>query len=917
MNKYIGLGFILFSAGLQAAPLVGQNSTSVANDQTYYTAETEHTKLIFTEQNKTFAQQAAALEPHIHQYYQKTFGFALDDRLNVGLMSSYNQIANGFSTQFPLNRQINYLGGAQRVDYFSSTSWLDTLLIHETAHNYQTNAKDNPVSRSLFSVLKNGSLFTPVFPAITPNIFESSFLLEGNAVLNESGHGNGGRLYNGRYRAMTHVHAKANYLTPERLYNATLNFPYGEGFYIFGSQYQYYLAEQYGLDKVNQYFKNRSRYWFWPFMVNRPMQNTLGINFNNSFADWVYASQQQAEKMTLASGEKLASSKYFSQMNRQEEQILFLTNPTAVRAPKLNQYQINNGALTQQTSSLDLGKVFKLDDENYAISARRTSVWRTYQGLYDDDGLIKDDTQGKIIQGFLTDGRAVYFDSAKSFDQPQLYIGDSFYAQVNSSVIVDNDSLYYFIQQGDTRVLYKNRQVLTRFKGYYGIVADVDKQGRVYFIANSEFGSSLYRINNGQVERVLAADNIVDAKLAGDKILATSVTADEYIYTLESLSPNTQSPYVVNLLWDNSAEQSEQPQTHHAKIELAKTTDKTLTTEHKYGVFNNLEYSAGHFALSTVTKESDNDEDEVETTYSISAQISDPLDRTQIAFWAMRDSDLSDLIGVGFSNNQSFVLAGINAFYVANDGFEDESQQDTREFGVAAQLRFPFLQTGFWQAELDANYYQDYQLAEREPVSLALKLNRLEHYGHSWLYNKAFMLSAYSVDDRGSQITGAELLLSTDLPYEFYLQAQAKYAETDLTIIDPLLRKGVELKDNIDFINNDPSSFTMPSLIDDVYAKSVSFAEISASKVFNLSAYSFKSPISLRREKLTLAMRQFDIKQANNLTDIKINQAVLGVDFDLLLMNKMNVIFGVQYIYSDDDTVTEQNQFQAGFNIPL
>jgi hypothetical protein len=453
-----------------------------------------NTRIIYTEENKEHAEYTAGFERVLQPLYEKTFGYQMDTQLSVGIISSYNQIANGFSTQYPSNRQVNYMGGAQIPDYFSSASWLDTLLLHETAHNYQTNVKDNVVSRSMFTAFRNGGFLLPFFPATNPNNFESSFILEGNAVLNESWHGRGGRLYSGRYRAMNHVHANAGYLTKERLYNSTLNFPYGEGHYVFGSHYQYYLAETYGLDAANAYFKKRSKNWYFPFTVNAPTRQTFGVNFDTTFTAWAEKLEQESQGIKLVQGDVLARSKYYSDMSTDASDVFFLANESGVRSPVLHQYNKQNKQIRRETKSLALGRVFKVEDEYYTISGRYTSPWRITQGLFDEDAMIKQGTEGKIIQGYLTDGQAVYFDTVKSYVSPQLYVGSKFYKAVHSSVLVKNDHLYYFVQKGNTRTLYKDKQPLYTLEAYYSIVADVDETGTIYFIANSQLGSSLYKL---------------------------------------------------------------------------------------------------------------------------------------------------------------------------------------------------------------------------------------------------------------------------------------------------------------------------------------------------------------------------------------------------------------------------------------
>jgi len=161
----------------------------VPHDQDYYTKDVRNVQLIYTEKNQAEAQRAADVQIRLQPIYEDLFGYKLDEKLYIGLTSDYNQITNGFAGPIPFTRQVFYGGGALVPDDFSSISWLDNLTYHETAHNYQLNAKDNAVSSTLHSVIKNGNF---ILPWITmPNIVESSFLKEGNGVLNEVWHGNG------------------------------------------------------------------------------------------------------------------------------------------------------------------------------------------------------------------------------------------------------------------------------------------------------------------------------------------------------------------------------------------------------------------------------------------------------------------------------------------------------------------------------------------------------------------------------------------------------------------------------------------------------------------------------------------------------------------------------------------------------
>ena len=146
--------FTLFSSALLYA---GQSV--VAHDRDYFTKDVQNTKIIFTKENEPFAKDVAILEQNLQSLYEQMFGWRFDEKLSVGLVSDYNQIANGFSSQFPNNRQINYIGGTTLIDKFASTSWLETLIYHESAHNYQLNVKNNSFSKNSHTLFRNCSLF--------------------------------------------------------------------------------------------------------------------------------------------------------------------------------------------------------------------------------------------------------------------------------------------------------------------------------------------------------------------------------------------------------------------------------------------------------------------------------------------------------------------------------------------------------------------------------------------------------------------------------------------------------------------------------------------------------------------------------------------------------------------------------------
>ncbi|MDC0664237.1 hypothetical protein [Marinobacter sp. SS21] len=892
--------------------MVQPNTTVVPHDQPYYTSDLRNTRLIYTRNHQPFAERVAALQGQLQPDYEASFGYEMSERLYVGLMSEHNQIANGFATPFPVNRQINYVGGTLLGQEFATTSWLDTLIHHETAHNYQINPRNNPVSKTLYRILGMGSLVTPVVPAITPNLFESSFLLEGNAVLNESRHGNGGRLYNGHLKAMTLLQARAGQLTPALLYNRPLRFPYGQAPYVFGGHYQYYLASRYGIDRTNRYFFNRSSYWYWPLLVNAPTRDSFGDNFESLLQQWTHDLATEASELVEATGDIIATSQYFSPLNRNEGEVYFLINETGVRAPELVRLDRQQRRATRNRAPYPTGKLVEQDGALFTVAGRHTSPWRIHQGLYDDNALIVDGTEGRIVQGYLSDGRPVYFDVASSFSEPQLYVGDHFYREVNSSVLIgSDDALYYFVQDGRQRILYRNDTALFSLDTYYAQVVDVDSQGRVYVISNTEHGSGLFRADGDTQTRMLAADNIVDARLVDNNtVLAAAVSAENYYYTLQTLQPMAEPPFPPHLFWDQPA--PEQASATQARTTQPEAKAHLLTNERRYSALRDLRYQGTDVMLSTAMATMRNGEEESHWLYSISAQFADPLTQNRFSLFAVRDSDLSHLAGIGYSNSQYFVLAGVQAFGVVSEQLDNlEIPDQSRDFGLSAELRVPLLQSGYWYGEVGGFRYLDYRKREREPQGGQAVLRRQTRFGHSLYPNSRFELEAFGVDDRGDTVSGGGVQLATDFPWQLYGGVSGRYARSDVERATQLDRRGVNLENSPQVLNNDPSILVIPGLVDSTYAREAAYGEIQLTKVMNLDAYAFRFPLSLRREALSLRYRHVNVNGATRGGDVAFDQYGLGLTLDLVVFNIAPIQLTVEYVHSDATPMTDEDSVNA------
>ena len=864
-------------------------SSVVPHDKPYYKYEDQknNVEIIYTKDNLPFAKHAADIETPLNKDYKKFFNWELDETLYVGLISDYNQIANGFSTQWPNNRQINYVGGTQLVDYFTTTSWLNTLLYHETAHNYQVNVKGSVVSRSLHSVFGNGTFIVP-FPLAVPNVMENSFMLEGNAVLNESWHGNGGRLYSGRLKAQTLLQAKADKIKANYVYNSKLAFPYGEIVYIQGGFFNLYIAEKHGIESVNSYFRYKSEDWWWPFRTNWSMQDALGLNFEKSLNEFAKKYSLMAQELVEVEGERIASSQFFSSLSNSEDEIFFITNESGVRAPELIVLNKKTQHVTKKRDSWLSAKVIKKDGEYFTQGSRHTSPIKIYQGLFDNNAFIKEGSESKMIQGYLSDGKAVYFDVPSSYREPQLYVDGKFYAQVNSSVIIDKaDNLYYFKQDAKTRTLYKNLTPLTSLEGFYSIVSDVDSAGRVYFVANSELGSTLYSFKDGVVSRASKADNIVEARLINDEeLLIAAISDKDYYYVKSGVENIKQTPYETKLFFESK-------EYYANATKSLKESKSELDLDNSYYSALDMHYSGTNFSIGS----SDGG-----VVGALNVNFGDPLSQNSASAFISRDDSNVTIAGVGYSNSQYLLQYTLRAYGVVDDYGRD----DVRDSGVILSATLPFYQSGYYYGALGASYFQDYDTLEREPLSATFTFGRGENFGVSMFSNYTNMIQLYGVKEREDTISGAKYVFKHDLPSEFYIGLNAKYSQTNsLTGLDA---RGVKVTSSFD-LDMDPSTINMPSLNGSAYVKDATYGEINLAKVINLSAYFFTFPLSLQREAVYAKYRYYELTDFGDYKH-EANEVTAGLTLSTVFFNSFALPLSFEYIYNDADFIADESNFR-------
>jgi len=861
-------------------------SSSVVVPDDYLISDDENFSYVYTQEHASLMPKIKSYQHEIVKGYEREFGFKLDEKLRVGLASNNNQIANGFSTQIPFNMQLFYGAGSIYIDYFSTSSWLKTLIIHETAHNFQLNPKENFLSKLNHKVFGNNYITPFGFPI--PNFLENAFILEGNAVMNESRFGNGGRLFSGYALAEVVAMAKAGVIRPELMYNATLEFPYREKFYLVGGFFQQFLVEKYGVEKVNGYFKTFSTQPL-PLFANSIFKEQYGKSFEVLLSEFVEEMKSKHADFAPTKGELLTQSQIFVPLNKKGDEIYTLIGDNK-SAPKLYRLNRKNMHLNFEQDSWRVGEVFKYRGEYYTQSAAKTSPVKIEMGLFDRDGFALNGFEGKVLQGFTASGKEVYFDIAKSIEAPQVYVDGKFYTESHSSVHVDGEDLYYFKQEGEKRTLYKNRTALVSFEGHYGFVTDVDKQGAVYFIASSEHGSTAYRAINGAIERVTLADDVIDFKLLNQKeALVVTINAYGYTYykiTLESsrggFSRHTNLPKQDGQL---------KPTLREADLFSGETPLKAES----YNSLKELKYSSLYQSLSYGSYDG--------FSVDLQANFSDPLMQNSLALVLSHNGERT-IGGLRYENDAHTLNYG-GAIYGVHKN--DETGTDNlRNAGYDAYLNLPFLASGYWRADATLAYSKDYANLYREPLSLSFVLMKHNQYGLSKYANALNALELFGSVDRDTMMVGGTYTFKHDLAWQSYVGAKATYMKSNK--VNALEEKGIELKNGMTSLQSDKATLDVPSFLSTAYAQEVKMGELSLAKVFDGSLYSFSFPFSLQRESIYAKQRIYDIDFSNTLNKTYY-ETIVGTEFDLVLFNKVEIPLSLEWVYNGD--IKEKNKIKA------
>ena len=885
INKII-FGVVVAFSWLQASPVVSGDE--------YIMDDNKSVAFIYSDEYQPMMSGLKRYDAKVLSALSKEYGYEFDDKLYVILASENNQITNAFSTQIPFNEQLHYGAGAGGGGLGASTGWMKILLIHESAHNFQLNAKENPLSKISHNIFGANYLtvlgFVPLFPL--PNYYLGSFLLEGNAVFNESRFGLGGRLYSSAIIAQNVLLARGGKLVPERVYNNILEYPYRSQFYYVGGLFQAFLAKKYGAKKVNAFFKEHSKSYF-PLMVNASFKQYFGKDLETLINSFRATLLTKHKDFKTSSGDEIFHTETHSKMQRNGNKIDLLLSD--LRSAPIHKQVDNQGKITMdEETTHPFGRMFLINGKYYTQSTQALSPKRIVKGLYDKHAKILHGTDSKIVQGMMPDGRLVYVDVKRSYERWHLFVGKDFYAVVDSEVFVTpSGDIYYFKQESKKRVAYKNHHKLFSYEGYYGAVCDADDKGRLYFVAPSKEGTALYRYGKGGIVRIGKGDDVVDMKLLDHgQILIAAIRDDGIAYLIQSIETHPSSIATIKYDFPTFGDEKD------AMAPLAQLGEesKKLQKADIYHPISALRYSAftpfvgynsvdGVFGGGIFT-------------------FTDPLqyNRLDVPFYLGSDYKM---LGMMYQNE-----AEVLRYHVGVFGIMDANETlGYRDLGVSLAINYPFLKEGYEAGSVTLRYDQPYDRLTQKPLSLILHWDDTKQFGYSMYPNDAQSVDMFVSDDRGTETFGIGYTWWQDFGEENYVSFSANYLKS--SDYDQKQERGIVIAKRQNKYAYNPASLEIYGLKDDIFADEAMRAEIGLLKVFNVSKYFFTFPLSLQRESLYAKARYYKIGQDGSYQDYP--EFVVGTRIDTLLQHELTVPLEIEWIHDNNAFEKDSIRFSVGF----
>jgi hypothetical protein len=238
---------------------------------------TDHFIVFFHQGEDRLAGRLAVIAEDVWQKLRLPLG-RTPPALTYVVLVDQTELANGFATPLPYNTIVVTAVWPAGSEFIGNTDdWLRLVLTHEFTHIVHLDRSEGWARfvRGVFGRV----------PLAFPNLFLTTWQIEGLATYEESAITGTGREHAGDFRAIVDEAARAGRLEPlDRINRGLTDWPGGGVVYAYGLGFHAYLAERFGADRFAVLADRDAR--MVPFTASRAFRRVYGRSLGDLWRDY-------------------------------------------------------------------------------------------------------------------------------------------------------------------------------------------------------------------------------------------------------------------------------------------------------------------------------------------------------------------------------------------------------------------------------------------------------------------------------------------------------------------------------------------------------------------------------------------------------------------------------------------------------
>lgn len=255
----------------------------------YYTYETPHFRVTYSEPLDALARRVAIVSESLYARLVREMAFTPDEKTEIFLTDD-SEAANGSAIPVPYNAIRLYATAPGDISALGDyDDWMLALITHEYTHILHTG------NISGLSAIANRL----IGKTLSPNSAQPRWIIEGLAVVEESEYTTGGRVRSSLFDMFIRTDVlEDNFARLDQISSNPWRYPGGNLFYLYGSRFLRWIVDIYGPDTMTAVSADYGATTV-PFGINRAIRRVTGMTYEELYDGW-HASLRETYRAQIA-----------------------------------------------------------------------------------------------------------------------------------------------------------------------------------------------------------------------------------------------------------------------------------------------------------------------------------------------------------------------------------------------------------------------------------------------------------------------------------------------------------------------------------------------------------------------------------------------------------------------------------------